>query len=368
MTEADSTPSSLSWPPEDRDRLDRELAGFLDESRRAFALSSHLSPLFDQLTAFVLDGGKRLRPRLCLASMRILGASHSPELPDSSWKVAASLELFHAFMLVHDDLIDGSTTRRDRPTLHEALRGPGRDDRAEALGLIGGDLLFAMGMRMLGNAGLEPETWMRAHRLLSDMLLETGLGEALDVLSDDRGLDQLDESQILEAYCRKTARYTFSGPLVLGATLAGAPETVGSLLHEYGTRLGLAYQVRNDLDALDGDPESTEQPDLDGGKRTLVLWKAYQRSGPGDREALVEALGLPPGPSKRRRLLDRIEASGAIGSCLGLIARLRSEAMAVLKRSDLDAPQRQAFLAMADLVRPVPATAAHAANSWVGCP
>ena len=117
--------------------------------------------LFGHLTEFVLQGGKRLRPRLCLAGYRILtGRYEAP--PRSVALASASLEVFHAFMLVHDDLIDGSVTRRDRPTLHEAVRrdldrpdGASERKRASDLGLIAGDLLFALGMRLLGRSGLD---------------------------------------------------------------------------------------------------------------------------------------------------------------------------------------------------------------------
>ena len=133
-------------------------------------------------------------------------------------------------MLVHDDLIDGSVVRRDRPTLHEAVRldadrpdAPLERKRSGDLGLIAGDLLFALGMRLLEPVRARGfDALGRVNRLVADMLFETGLGEALDVLYDDCPLEHLSEEQLIESYLRKTARYTVSGPLVLGATIAGA--------------------------------------------------------------------------------------------------------------------------------------------------
>ena len=352
-----ATPSTfdLYWPPQDRDRLDFELAEFLDEARRRFVGNPHLRPVFARVVDFVLHGGKRLRPRLCLAAYRILSdCPGSPPRP--IWRSAASLELFHAFMLVHDDLIDGSVLRRDRAALHEAIRldapGPEAARRAADLGLIAGDLLFALGMRLVGRSGLDGEALLRANRLLADMLFETGLGEALDVLYDDRPLDDLGEDQIVEAYQLKTARYSVSGPLVLGATLAGASASTCRALDRFGDRLGLGYQIGNDLEALEADPELEENPDLDGGKRTLVLWKAHDRLPDSGRRALAEALRLPPGPARRRRLLDLIDASGAVAECRALLDQTRSEAMDVLRRAPLDPDQRRAFLALTVLFRP----------------
>ncbi len=210
-------------------------------------------------------------------------------------------------MLVHDDLIDGSVIRRNRPTLHEAIRldadrpdDPLERKRACDLGLIAGDLLFALGMRLLGRSGLDDAALGRANRLVADMLFETGLGEALDVLYDDCPLEHLSEEQLVESYLRKTARYSVSGPLVLGATIAGAPPQVARALDRFGDLLGFGFQVQNDLDALDEDPEYGDHPDLDGGKRTYVLWAAYQRPGERGRRALDEALGRPVGLDRRR--------------------------------------------------------------------
>ena len=344
-------------PTADRDRVDLDLAEFFDGTRRAYAANPHVAPLYGHLTEFVLRGGKRLRPRLCLASYRILtGRGESP--PRAVALAAASLEIFHAFMLVHDDLIDGSVVRRDRPTLHEAVRldsdrpdEPFERKRACDLGLIAGDLLFALGMRLLGRSGLDDAALGRANRLVADMLFETGLGEALDVLYDDCPLEHLTEEQLIESYLRKTARYSVSGPLVLGATIAGAASQVGRALDRFGDLLGFGFQVQNDLDALDEDPEYGDQPDLDGGKRTYVLWAAYQRLSERGRAALNEALGQPVGPDRRRRLLALIADSGAVEACRDRLEGVRREAVDVLRESPLDVGRRRQFIALTELFK-----------------
>jgi geranylgeranyl diphosphate synthase type I len=335
-------------PAEDRDWIDRELADFLGASRRRFGANPHLATLLERSSAFVLQGGKRVRPRLCLASYRILSGRDTAPRPVVL--AAASLELFHAFMLVHDDLIDESTSRRDRPTLHEALRleadDPADTKTAGDLALLGGDLLFSLGMRLVARSGLEDATLGRAQRLLADMLFETGLGEALDVLYGAAALEGLSETQILEAYLRKTARYTVSGPLVLGATLAGAPAAVCKALGRCGDLLGLAYQIQNDLDDLVGADPSTPCSDLDGGKRTLVLWTAYRRLNAAGREAMAETLGWPAGSDRRRRLLHLIHASGATDVCLARVHALRREAAARLRSAPLSHDRIRDFHAL----------------------
>jgi geranylgeranyl diphosphate synthase type I len=348
----------IEWlaPASDRDRIDLYLQAFLGESRRRHLGNAHLATLYERVCEFVLRGGKRIRPRLCLASYRILSGDESAP-PRSAWLAASSLEIFHAFMLAHDDLIDGSATRRDRDALHEDLRR--RHDRPESprarklggdLALIGGDLLFALGMRMVSRAGIEPGVAMHVHRLLSDMLLETGLGEALDVLFDDCPLAEIREDQIVEAYLRKTARYSISGPLVLGAILAGAPRGDRRALDRFGDLLGLGYQIRNDLDAFAVGPDEGEHPDLDGGKRTFVLWTAYQLQTRSGREAIDEALDAPPGPDRRRTLDRLIRESGAIEASEDRLRALQEEAHATLVESTLDPIRRRWFLSLVDLL------------------
>src|SRR5207248_397742 len=100
---------------------------------------------------------------------------------------------------------------------------------------------------------------------------------------------------------------------------AGASTSTCRALDRFGDRLGLGYQIGNDLEALEADPDLDENPDLDGGKRTLVLWRAHDRLPDSGRRALVEALDLPPGPARRRRLLDLIDTSGAVADCRALL-------------------------------------------------
>ncbi len=347
-------------PAADRERIDLDLATFLDETRRGYAANPHVAPLYGHLTEFVLRGGKRLRPRLALASYRILTGRFDPP-PRAVALASASLEIFHAFMLVHDDLIDGSVIRRNRPTLHEAILRdadqagePVERKRACDLGLIAGDLLFALGMRLLSHSGLDDATLGRVNRLVSDMLFETGLGEALDVLYDDCPLEHLNEEQLIESYLRKTARYSVSGPLVLGATIAGAEPQAVRALDRFGDLLGFGFQVQNDLDALDEDPEYGDQPDLDGGKRTYVLWSAFNRLSDCGRHELNEALALPVGLDRRRRLLRLIQQSGAIEACRTRLEGVRAEAIDVLRESPLEPAQRRLFIALTEMFRTTP--------------
>ena len=346
-------------PADDHALVDRDLAGFLRRSRRRFADDPHLRPIFVRAAEFVLRGGKRLRPLLCLASYRIV--SGEAEIPKPARRASASLELFHAFMLVHDDLIDGSNRRRGRPSLHEAIRLDSDEPdcveapkRAADLALVAGDILYALGNRMLAGSGLPPSVLARAIRLVSEVLVETGAGEALDILYESCPLERLGEPALIGSYLRKTARYSVSGPMTLGAALARADGPTIRILRSYGDLLGLAYQLRNDLDALRADPEADEHPDLDGGKRTWVLWMAFHRLDAAGRRQLADALDDPVGIDRRRLMLRLIAESGAPEAARVEIRSLRERAERLLADSPLDRTRRLAFTRMAGLITGAP--------------
>ncbi len=339
-------------PPHDLTQVDRCLTRLFATVGRRHGTHAHVRPWLDRMRDFVLQGGKRFRPRLCLASYRIGRRSAGPP-PRGVWLAASSLELLHAFMLVHDDLIDGSALRRGLPTLHERYRANttftdlSRDrQRGADLALVAGDFLFAMALELLSRSGLPARELVKAQRLVSEMLLETGLGEALDVLHDDLPLADLTEGQILHAYALKTSRYSISGPLALGAMLAGAGPSVTKALSGMGDRLGMAYQIQNDLAGVLGDPATDEIDDIDGSKRTYLLWVTYRRLSESGREALDDALASPVGPDRRRRIIAMVRASGALEECRSKISRLHDEAATLLDESPLDASQRRGYLSL----------------------
>ena len=332
------------------------MAEYLEGSGARFASNTLVKPVFDLAAEFVLTGGKRIRPRLCLASYRIL--SKQPDPPTWALQAACCFELFHAFMLVHDDLIDGSTLRRNGLSLHEGLRriSPAPDSlasrkRAADLGLVAGDILCALGTKLLGQAGLTDAMYAQASALMSDILLESGVGQTLDIIFDTTDLATLTEAQILDAYVRKTSRYSVAGPLVLGGILAGAGEPVLKALGEYGDLLGLGYQLQNDLDALEHDPSfGGDHPDLDGGKRTWVLWKAYNHLDLAGQKKLLETLAEPVSQPRRVQLRRLLELSGAIDAGHSQLKTWREQAGAALRVAALTRSQQRSLLGLIEML------------------
>lgn len=273
------------------------------------------------LFAEFLTGGKRIRPLLCVTGWR--GAGGTSENP-SVVKVAASLEMFHAFALIHDDIMDDSDTRRGRPTIHRMLAGKdgdGRDDRTERFGLSAavllGDLAFAWSDELLHTAGLTPVQYGSVLPLITEMRTEVMLGQYLDLRATGELSDDVDATLTVNRY--KTAKYTVERPLHVGAALAGAgPETLAACT-AYAIPLGEAFQLRDDMLGVYGDVEDTGKSRLDdlrAGKNTTLVALALRACDPAQAARLRTLIGDPlldeAGAGEIRALFARTGARDAV--------------------------------------------------------
>ncbi len=285
-------------PPTDRetrlDLLDEEQLAQLESHLKRlisrFQISRALPDLHAAMGDFVLRGGKRLRPQLCIWTSLRAGRS---ELDDPLLDMACVWELFHAFLLVHDDLIDDSDSRRGRPSLHRSLSAiQGCSASGRHLAIVAGDLLFTESIRLLHELDLSADTHRRLLRLFSSIAATTGAGQAIDICQTHAAPSALDEASLLSAYDCKTAAYTFEGPMLSGAILAGLDDASLAPLRDFARLLGQAYQIHNDLKDL----SSIAQPgcDLAQGKRTAPVAWAREAMDPTDRGRLDDALLLIP--------------------------------------------------------------------------
>jgi geranylgeranyl diphosphate synthase type I len=240
-----------------------------------------------------LQGRFAARPGLLLflAAHQLFGENASAPTP-ATYRVACGLELFHSFALVHDDIIDGSHSRRGQPTLHRRLVAGADASHGENLALVLGDILFGFTVENFLLPGLNPARATAALRYFTTIAQDTGLGEALELALLHRPLDQVTESDILDTYYLKTSRYTFEAPLLVGAILAGAPEPVLLSLHDFARPLGLAFQIENDLHEVGLLPTGATELayDLRAGVKTLFLKRYHDALGAFDAAALRACL------------------------------------------------------------------------------
>jgi geranylgeranyl diphosphate synthase type I len=272
--------------------VESHIRALLAEERSTWAAEQPvLAELFDGLDAFVAAGGKRLRPAFCYWGAVAAGATGSePGLLDT----CAALELLHAFALIHDDVMDGSATRRGEPAVHvrfarrHAASGWAGESRrhGEGLAILTGDLAFVLADRLLDTAPAG------VRRLWHELRVELVAGQWVDVVAG-AGTDR---SPALARWVAryKSGRYTVERPLQLGAALAG-DDLLLSGYSAFGEPLGRAFQLRDDVLGVFGDPSETGKPsgdDLREGKPTLLLALASEYAAARDRP-LIDRVGSP---------------------------------------------------------------------------
>lgn len=295
LLDVTSQPKGDGALAEDLAAVDNLLADFLSAKERA-AGCAEVALFSGWLKQFLL-GGKRFRPMLCCAGWRIAGGQGA--IPTSVAAVAASLELFHTFALIHDDVMDQSATRRGRPTMHELIttsfpthRDPLRFGMNTAILL--GDLAFGWSYDLLSAGYLNPTQFRAVWPQLAAMRTETMAGQYLDLLSTGKPNGDVQTALRIASY--KTAKYTVERPLQVGSLLFSADPALLTFCSNYGAALGEAFQLRDELLGVFGDPKHTGKSVLDDirdGKPTVLMAIAYQRAGIRQRRVLGDFVGNP---------------------------------------------------------------------------
>lgn len=304
------------------------------------------------LNEFLLTPGKRLRPTLFLGSYHAVAELDRPA-EDAVFRVAAALEIFHTFALIHDDVIDHSTSRRGKPTLHYCLhkRLGFSEEQAGHLAVVIGDILFGFAIECFLDPALPAE---RARDALSHFVTiaqETGIGEASEIVQTFHDLDDISEDEIRQTYYLKTARYTIECPLVCGAILGGArPEVIATLRH-FSHSIGMAYQIENDLHEIDKLEEGLGELayDLQSGVKTLFLLRTRDSLNSRQRAILNHYLhtdqSIPSLP-----LTELLTHSPARQELKAEVESLFDDARDVLEQSKLNGRQRTHIAVLLDYI------------------
>jgi geranylgeranyl diphosphate synthase type I len=298
---------------------------------------------YDALTAgleeFALSGGKRLRPAFAYWGWR---AVSSKDADAQVLLLFSALELLHASALVHDDVIDSSATRRGRPTTHMQFaalhrdrqwRGPA-DQFGISAAILLGDLALAWADDIVAGVDLPDGARSRVRRVWADIRTELLGGQYLDIVAEASAAESIASAMTVNTY--KTASYTVSRPLQLGVAAAADRPDVHALFHEVGTNLGVAFQLRDDVLGVFGDPAVTGKPsgdDLRSGKRTVLLATAVELADKSDAAAatlLRASIGTDLTDTQARELCGVIEQLGALAAVEDQIAALTRRALSLL--------------------------------------
>ena len=321
--------------------LDAEIARWAE-------VDGDLVPPLESLRDLVTAGGKRLRPAFC--HWAFVGAGGDPTDPVVV-DVGAALELLHAFALVHDDVMDGSDTRRGEAAVHKRFADRHRELSArgearrfgEGAAILVGDFAFVYADMLFATA---PPA---ARPLFDELRIELCVGQFLDLAASATGARERSRAELIERY--KSGKYTVERPLHLGAALAGRVDDLAGPLTAYGVPIGQAFQLRDDLLGVFGDPEVTGKPvgeDLRERKLTPLVAAAVARD-PG-LDAELDALGAdgPADPERIEAVQERLVATGAVDEVEASIAALVDTALAALVHAPITLEAQDA---LADLGR-----------------
>ncbi len=313
------------------------------------------------LEDFVLRGGKRLRPAFAYWGYRAVTPGPDDPVDDQALRLFSALELLHACALVHDDVIDDSATRRGMPTAHvrfaELHRDQGWRGSAPQFGrsaaILLGDLSLVWADDIVAAADLPGGGQRRVQRVWSDIRTEVLGGQYLDIVAESSGAHSIASAMNVNTF--KTASYTVSRPLQLGAAAAADRPDVQTAFHSVGTDIGLAFQLRDDVLGVFGDPVVTGKPsgdDLRSGKRTVLLAEAVERAERSDTEAarlLRSSIGTDLTESQVQQLCSVIESVGALAAVEERIDVLTRRALDTLGRAQINAPAKAGLTELAGL-------------------
>ncbi|HYP95065.1 MAG TPA: bifunctional (2E,6E)-farnesyl/geranyl diphosphate synthase [Mycobacterium sp.] len=346
-----------------------ELAGAITDQLREYLRSrrndaAYIGTDYAELTAaleeFVLRGGKRLRPAFAYWGWRAVADEGGDPVDPSMLRLFSALELLHACALVHDDVIDASATRRGLPTVHRLFGDKHRTSRwhgsSEQFGISAaillGDLALVWADDIVATADLPADAHLRVRRVWSAIRTEVLGGQYLDIVAESSGAESVASAMTVNIY--KTASYTISRPLQFGAAAAADRPDVLAAFHELGTNLGVAFQLRDDVLGVFGDPAVTGKPsgdDLRSGKRTVLLAEAVERAEKVDPVAaklLRTSIGTELSDAQVKELCLVIESVGALAAVEERIDSLTRRSLDILNAAPIDV---QAKVGLSELAR-----------------
>ena len=357
-------------------QVQANLDSFCQKQRTDFeAISTDLIPVVDY-TQSLLQGGKRFRALFCYWAWRSCLSDSSyhqseQEIQDSEQAIAgiaASLEMFHAAALVHDDLLDQSDTRRGAPaihkrfeTLHKEKSWAGAPERFGVAGsVLVGDLMLGWSSEIFGNALLHSpnrEIESACRDEFSLMRVEVMAGQYLDVLEENAAATRPVSEGVGRAekvILYKTAKYSIEAPLRIGAAFAGADPAKLSQFTQFGIPLGIAFQLRDDILGVFGDPSVTGKPagdDLREGKRTVLValtLEALTERSPSMAESFEELLTSRELDTHQIAFMQKlIKDSGALEKTERMIVELGDRSLESLDAANLEESAKATLKALA---------------------
>jgi geranylgeranyl diphosphate synthase, type I len=324
--------------------FDPVLTKFLDERINEF-LEKTSDPFIKDFILYTkqltLAGGKRVRPYIAYVMYAAMGGSNI----EDALKLFVSLEIFHTFALMHDDIMDKADTRHGVKTLHayvlEKLKEQGRTNDlknvAKAQGILGGDLYFSWAMEIfLDDTNFPKDNLSKSHEYFYKMVDEVVLGQMIDIDITTRA--KADCDLINEKTRLKTSRYTFVRPMQIGASLANTEHGMDDFCENLGTKLGVAFQLQDDLLDIIGDPKVLEKStlrDIADHQHTFFTNFVFTNGTSEQKDKLSNFFGKELSSEEAHEAIDIFETSGAIDAGKRSVVQHLDAAKKVIEESSL---------------------------------
>ncbi|HSX41666.1 MAG TPA: polyprenyl synthetase family protein [Candidatus Saccharimonadales bacterium] len=347
--------AEIKTPKQVKQAIDQRVANFFELK---ISEATVLDPLYGEMLGYIASiasDGKRLRPYLAYVAYRAHGGRDEELILD----VALSQELYHLFLLIHDDVMDRDDVRHGHPTINAIYRRQAEDKMisgeaahyGDSLAIVAGDVVAGLASEPILQAAMPDKIRLELLKVFNRLIFtEVAAGQQLDLmwLRPDGPQPSIDQLNKINRY--KTASYTFIAPLKLGAILAGASQVEASKWEEVAVPLGLAFQLHNDLSDLFSDETDWKQVmgDVVEGKPTIPIMLALEKLDGKDREELAGKLGIgrPLKKSEVENLQELIVGCGAKQAAHEMINDYLRTALNNLKSLNLDA---KAEAALADV-------------------
>ncbi|MDP3057346.1 MAG: polyprenyl synthetase family protein [bacterium] len=338
--------------------FDKEMEKFLDlKIVQAKKISPEASGAVQNLKNYVLGSGKRIRPALMYYAYLALGGKNKKE----ALRLAMASEFIHAFLIIHDDVIDRDDFRRGMPSIHCIYKKIALKDHysvsaphygnSQAISI--GDMCFSFVGEIISQSKFNRGIKDKLLKKISDIVFNTTIGQFHDVFAA-AVKNGIDEKHVLTILEYKTARYTVEGPLHLGAIMAGASGRVLKSLSDFSIPLGIAFQIQDDILGVFGSSQETGKPvgaDIREGKKTLLIVRALEQASANQKKDLHLALGNDKaGREQIERARKIIIDIGSLEYSKRSAEKLVNASRLVLTRSNLNKESKEFFSAVAEFM------------------
>lgn len=307
------------------------------EGTKAMKIDPQYAIFIKILEEFTMRGGKRIRPAFMYFSYLACGGEDKMEIT----RAARSVELLQTFLLMHDDLVDRSDLRRGKPTTQRMFEKEfekldllgDREHFGRSTAMICGDIAHMLAYSSLMETNFSFERREKARKLFDRIMFDTAYGWYREMLNTMKS--GVAENEVLRAMEYVSARYTIAGPVGLGAVLAGASQRNLKILTEYGLKLGVAFQIQDDILGMFGDEKEVGKPvnsDMLEGKKTILYIKLLSKL----QKAEAKKFGEVYGTSKRIEDYEWVKKmmgdTGALSETRGLAKKLAEDALIELSK------------------------------------